>query len=143
MVRSSQYLLDIHQRVGGLLIIDPPKGTFLWSTSGCTMEPVFLCIAWNFILEIHPGMLALVLWGTVESSFVKALFCILEYDSSRGYIEIDGIKTCDIGLHKLWPRISIVSQEPLVFTNTIWYNMDHSLEASEVEMFGRLWKLLI
>ncbi len=39
--------------------------------------------------------------GSRKSSLVKALFRILEYDSLRGYIEIDGIKTCDVGLHEL------------------------------------------
>ncbi len=90
--------------------------------------------------EIYPGMFVGIVGrsGSGKSSLVKALFRILEYDSSCGYIEIDGIKTCDVGLHELRSRMSIVSQEPLLFANTIRYNIDPNREASDVE----IWKAL-
>ncbi len=99
--------------------------------------PYVLC---GMSFGIHPGTTV----GTVgrtgsgKSSFVKTLFRILEYDSSRGYIEIDGIKTCDIGLHELRPRMSTISQDPLLFADTIRCNMDPSGKASDVE----IWKAL-
>ncbi len=90
--------------------------------------------------EIHPGALIGIAGrtGSGKSSLVKALFRILEYDSSRGYVEIDGIKTCDIGLHELRPHMSAVPQEPLLFAATIRYNMDPGRKSSDVE----IWKAL-
>lgn len=42
----------------------------------------------------------------------------------EGVIAIDDIDTADIGLHDLRSNISIIPQEPVLFSATIRYNLD-------------------
>lgn len=42
----------------------------------------------------------------------------------EGKILIDGIDTATIGLHDLRKQISIIPQEPVLFSATIRYNLD-------------------
>ena len=53
--------------------------------------------------------------GAGKSSLVNCLFRLIEYDSSKGGITVDGIRTCDVGLHELRPRISVIPQTPFLF----------------------------
>ncbi len=121
----------------------PSKGKIsvvnLWARYAAEC-PYVLC---GMSFEIHPGMVVGIVGrtGSGKSSFVKALLRILEYESSRGYIEIDGIKTCDIGLHELRQRISVVSQNSILFASTIRYNMDPNGKASDAEIWEALEKV--
>uniref|UniRef100_A0A4W2CT01 Cystic fibrosis transmembrane conductance regulator n=1 Tax=Bos indicus x Bos taurus TaxID=30522 RepID=A0A4W2CT01_BOBOX len=59
--------------------------------------------------------------GAGKSSLVAALFRLLE---PKGRIWIDDICTTNIGLHDLRKKMSVVSQEPVLFTEMIWKNLD-------------------
>jgi len=59
--------------------------------------------------------------GAGKSSIIAALFRLTE---PEGNIFIDGIKINDIGLHDLRKNISIIPQEPILFSGTIRYNLD-------------------
>lgn len=52
---------------------------------------------------------------------ITALFRIAE---SKGSILIDGCKTLELGLHDLRRNISIIPQDPLLFTGTFRKNLD-------------------
>ncbi len=118
----------------------PSKGRIsvanLWARYGTNLPYVLRGMSF----EIHPGMCVGLVGrtGCGKSTLVKTLFRVLEYDSSLGYIEIDGIKTCNVGLQELRPRISIVAQEPFAFSGTIRYNLDPSGKSSDVE----IWEIL-
>ncbi len=121
----------------------PSKGKIsvvnLWARYAAKC-PYVLC---GMSFEIHPGMVVGIVGrtGSGKTSFVKALLRILEYESSRGYIEIDGIKTCDIGLHELRQQISVVSQNSTLFASTIRHNMDPNGKASDAEIWEALEKV--
>jgi len=73
--------------------------------------------------------------GAGKSSLLAALFRMCEPD---GIIEIDGIDTQSIGLHDLRKKISIIPQDPVVFTGSVRYNLDPFGENSD----DRLWSVL-
>lgn len=60
--------------------------------------------------------------GAGKSSLALALFRGLE--AEKGHIEIDGVKISDIGLRDLREAITIVPQDPTLFTGTIRSNLD-------------------
>lgn len=59
--------------------------------------------------------------GAGKSSLIQALFRLAEVE---GKIEIDGIDAGEIGLHDLREKISIIPQEPFLFSGTLRRNLD-------------------
>ncbi|TPX30915.1 homogentisate 1,2-dioxygenase [Synchytrium microbalum] len=67
--------------------------------------------------------------GAGKSSLIVALMRLVE--RSSGLISIDGIDVAEIGLRDLRSRISIIPQEPVLFSGTIRSNLDPFHEHSE------------
>ncbi|XP_050579550.1 probable multidrug resistance-associated protein lethal(2)03659 isoform X2 [Bombus affinis] len=59
--------------------------------------------------------------GAGKSSLISALFRLAELD---GVIEIDGVKVNEIGLHDLRSKISIIPQEPFLYSGSMRSNLD-------------------
>ena len=71
--------------------------------------------------------------GAGKSTLMSLL--IRFYDPASGAIEIDGVDLRDLKLHSLREQISIVHQEPLLFSGTIAENIRYGrLEASDEEI---------
>ena len=60
--------------------------------------------------------------GAGKSSLLAALFRLVEPHS--GHLEIDGVRTDDLGLHELRPRIAVIMQQPLLFSGSLRQNLD-------------------
>ncbi|KAJ8283939.1 hypothetical protein COCON_G00027890 [Conger conger] len=74
--------------------------------------------------------------GAGKSSMTLCLFRLLE--AAGGEITIDEVKISDIGLHDLRSKLTIIPQEPVLFSGTLRMNLDPFEKYTEEE----LWKAL-
>ncbi|XP_069668825.1 probable multidrug resistance-associated protein lethal(2)03659 isoform X2 [Periplaneta americana] len=74
--------------------------------------------------------------GAGKSSLISALFRLV--DLSEGSIQIDGVTTASIGLHDLRSKISIIPQEPALFSGTLRENLDPFNEYSDSALWAAL-----
>ena len=74
--------------------------------------------------------------GSGKSSLMTSLFRIVEL--SDGVIRVDGRDVSKIGTKPLRTQLSIIPQDPTIFSNTVRYNLDPFGEAEE----ERLWEVL-
>ncbi|XP_022215922.2 probable multidrug resistance-associated protein lethal(2)03659 [Drosophila obscura] len=73
--------------------------------------------------------------GAGKSSLINALFR-LSYN--EGSIVIDRRDTNDLGLHDLRSKISIIPQEPVLFSGSMRYNLDPFEEYSDAKLWESL-----
>ncbi|XP_048102186.1 multidrug resistance-associated protein 1-like [Alosa alosa] len=74
--------------------------------------------------------------GAGKSSLTQGIFRILE--AAKGEIHIDGINIAEIGLHELRSRITIIPQDPVLFSGTLRMNLDPFDGYSDEEVWRAL-----
>lgn len=73
--------------------------------------------------------------GAGKSSIVQAIFRLGELN---GEILIDGIATNTLGLHDLRKKISIIPQDPVLFSGTLRFNLDPFEEHNDEKIWNAL-----
>ncbi|XP_029460595.1 multidrug resistance-associated protein 4 [Rhinatrema bivittatum] len=73
--------------------------------------------------------------GAGKSSLISALFRLAE---PQGRIWIDNLLTSELGLHDLRKKMSIIPQEPVLFTGTMRKNLDPFSEHTDEELWNAL-----
>ncbi|XP_017087305.2 probable multidrug resistance-associated protein lethal(2)03659 [Drosophila bipectinata] len=73
--------------------------------------------------------------GAGKSSIIQALFRLA---LNEGTIEIDGQDIGQLGLHDLRSRISIIPQDPVLFSGTLRFNLDPFFEKSDESLWSAL-----
>ena len=79
--------------------------------------------------------------GSGKSSLMIALFRISELEADDGKILIDGINVREIGTTALRLNLSIIPQDPVVFSNTVRYNLDPFITKTDQELWDVLKKV--
>ncbi|GMR36740.1 hypothetical protein PMAYCL1PPCAC_06935 [Pristionchus mayeri] len=74
--------------------------------------------------------------GAGKSSFALALFRMIE--PAGGSINIDGLDTVDMGLHDLRKKLTIIPQDPVLFSGTLRFNLDPFGEYSDDALWNSL-----
>ncbi|XP_028291453.1 ATP-binding cassette sub-family C member 4 isoform X2 [Gouania willdenowi] len=73
--------------------------------------------------------------GAGKSSLISALFRLAE---PEGRIIIDGFLTSEIGLHTLRQKMSIIPQDPVLFTATMRKNLDPFRQHTDEDLWNAL-----
>lgn len=79
--------------------------------------------------------------GAGKSSIIQALFRLAPIDAERGTILIDGLDTGAVPLRRLRAAISIIPQDPVIFSGTLRSNLD-PFEGPGQPDDSRLWAAL-
>uniref|UniRef100_A0A8C1PCY9 ABC-type glutathione-S-conjugate transporter n=1 Tax=Cyprinus carpio TaxID=7962 RepID=A0A8C1PCY9_CYPCA len=74
--------------------------------------------------------------GAGKSSLTNCLFRIIE--ASEGQILVDGIDISTLGLHDLRSRLTIIPQDPVLFSGTLRMNLDPFEKFSDEEIWSVL-----
>lgn len=73
--------------------------------------------------------------GAGKSSIIQALFRLA---NNSGQILIDGIDISTLGLHDLRKNVSIIPQDPVLFSGKLRFNLDPFDEKKDVELWDAL-----
>ncbi|XP_018496727.1 canalicular multispecific organic anion transporter 1-like [Galendromus occidentalis] len=76
--------------------------------------------------------------GAGKSSLTLSLFRMIE--AAAGRLIIDDIDVAQLGLHDLRPRLTIIPQEPVIFSGTLRVNLDPNDEYTDGELWSALEK---
>lgn len=79
--------------------------------------------------------------GSGKSSLMIALFRISELENDGGKILIDGVNIREIGTAALRLNLSIIPQDPIMFSNTVRYNLDPFNTKTDEELWDVLKKV--
>ncbi|XP_023231396.1 multidrug resistance-associated protein 4-like [Centruroides sculpturatus] len=115
----------------------PQKGEILFDNVSVQYSKDKNIVLKNITFCIHSGEKIGIVGrtGAGKSSIIASLFRMIE---PTGTITIDGIDTKDLGLRDLRSKISIIPQDPMLFTGPLRRNIDPFNEYSD----DQLWKAI-
>ena len=74
--------------------------------------------------------------GAGKSSIALSLFRIVE--ATSGDVIIDGLTSSSLGLHDLRSKLTIIPQDPVVFSGTLRFNLDPLGKSDDTELWVML-----
>ena len=74
--------------------------------------------------------------GAGKSTLTVALFRLVE--AAQGNIRIDGKKISDLGLHDLRSKLTIIPQDPVLFSGSLRMNLDPFSSYSDQQVWAAL-----
>ena len=116
----------------------PTKGDILIDNMSMRYRPELEPVLKHLSLHIQPGEKIGVVGrtGAGKSSLVLCLMRIIEMETGR--IVIDNVNISNIGLEDLRSSISIIPQEPLLFSGTIRSNLDPFNQYTDEDIWSAL-----
>ncbi|KAK7866057.1 hypothetical protein R5R35_013557 [Gryllus longicercus] len=115
----------------------PSKGCVVFKDVSLKYNPSEAAVLKNLNFQILPGEKVGIVGrtGAGKSSLISALFRLAELE---GTILLDNIDTSSVGLHDLRHKISIIPQEPVLFTGTLRKNLDPLDEFADMALLCAL-----
>ncbi|XP_052903481.1 ATP-binding cassette sub-family C member 4-like [Anopheles moucheti] len=101
-----------------------------------TSDPVLKRLSFDIKPKEHVGIVGRT--GAGKSSIIQALFRLTPLHAGDGIIEIDGINIGSVPLRQCRGRISIIPQDPVIFSGSLRSNLDPDERTPD----ERLWKAL-
>lgn len=98
-----------------------------------TSEPVLRGLSFDIRAREKIGIVGRT--GAGKSSIIQALFRLAH---NEGTIVIDGLPTGELGLHDLRSKISIIPQDPVLFSGTMRSNLDPFGDAADADIWSAL-----
>merc|ERR1719489_112505 len=116
----------------------PNKGLVEFSNYSTRYRKGLELVVKNVDVNIKPGEKVGIVGrtGAGKSSLTLALFRIIE--AAEGSIKIDGIDISQIGLHSLRSSITIIPQDPVLFSGTLRMNLDPFERYTDDEVWNGL-----
>ncbi|XP_076457725.1 multidrug resistance-associated protein 1-like [Babylonia areolata] len=116
----------------------PINGRVMFSNYSTRYRPGLDLVLKGVTFTIEPGQKVGIVGrtGAGKSSLTLSLFRLIE--SAGGCIMIDGVNIADIGLHDLRSRITILPQDPVLFSGSLRMNLDPLDQYSD----DHIWKAL-
>uniref|UniRef100_A0A673IHB0 ATP-binding cassette, sub-family C (CFTR/MRP), member 3 n=1 Tax=Sinocyclocheilus rhinocerous TaxID=307959 RepID=A0A673IHB0_9TELE len=116
----------------------PPKGNVEFADYSVRYREGLDLVLRNISLKVEGGEKIGIVGrtGAGKSSMTLCLFRLLE--AADGEIVIDEVKISEIGLHDLRSKLTIIPQEPVLFSGTLRMNLDPFEKYSDEEV----WKAL-
>jgi ABC-type multidrug transport system fused ATPase/permease subunit len=74
--------------------------------------------------------------GAGKSSMLQMLLRLVEVEA--GAVVIDGVNVATVGLHDLRKAVSIIPQDPVLFSGSVRFNLDPFEESTDAELWGSL-----
>ncbi|XP_049784176.1 ATP-binding cassette sub-family C member 5-like isoform X4 [Schistocerca cancellata] len=87
----------------------------------------------NFIIESAEKIGIVGRTGSGKSSLVAAIYRMAELSS--GKITVDGVNIADVKLQHLRSRLSVIPQDPVLFSGTIRSNLDLNCQYTDAEIW--------
>ncbi|KAJ1529288.1 hypothetical protein ONE63_006086 [Megalurothrips usitatus] len=118
----------------------PEKGRISFQNVSMSYRPNTPNILCNLSFNILPGEKIGIVGrtGSGKSSLTVALFRIVELNS--GSIKLDDIDIAEVALSTLRAKISIIPQDPVLFSGTVRSNLDRRNKCDEKELWDALTK---
>ncbi len=115
----------------------PEEGRIQMKNVSFQYSPELPLVLKGLDLTIQPGEKIGVVGrtGAGKSSLLSVLYRLAE---PSGVITIDGVDVQSIGLHDLRNKMSIIPQDPVLFSGTMRYNLDPFNEFSDNELWDVL-----
>lgn len=123
-------------------IVWPTHGQIEFCKVTCRYDPMGSPVLNTLNFVIQPGWNVGIVGrtGAGKSSLIGALFRLIYVE---GIIRIDGIDTSNISLSTLRSKISIIPQDPVLFSATIRYNLDPFDKYKDDELWNALEYVII
>lgn len=117
----------------------PPSGAISFADAGMRYRAGLPLVLKGLTVEIKAGSKVGVVGrtGAGKSSLLLVLLRLIEPEQGTK-LSIDGIDALRIGLRDLRSRISIIPQDPVLFTGTVRFNLDPFQAHSDAEVWDAI-----
>lgn len=128
----------VKQQVPNSLTNWPPEGSIIFQDFSTRYRDNTELVLRRLNLSIGPGEKIGIVGrtGSGKSSLALSLFRILE--AAGGRILIDGLDIAKLGLHELRSKLTIIPQDPVLFSGSLRFNLDPLGASSDDDIWRSL-----